>query len=229
MKPVQFGLWLQFAEAIHIRTLSYQIFTTLSGKSPEQEPEPVMERGVRLRLNRGKMTVSWRPTSCQVASEEISDISNKKQYIDRIISILETINGISKIGKLRNKRLLTYWILPTLQYDFVSLERKYREMMITKNDISNTAYDSSTIFDIKRDKWILHHQSGAMEPQQLQQNYLSFKLDNLPKAFVFLEASLLDNTMIEYSRGEVYGFMERALEICISHMEEFNRFWEGRL
>jgi hypothetical protein len=229
MKPVQFGLWLRFAKPIYIRTLSYQIFKTLSGESPKQEPEPVMERGVRLRLDKDKMTVSWMPTYCQITSEEIPDISNKKQYIDRIISVLETINGIAKIEKLRSKRLLTYWILLTPQYDFVSLERKYREMMITKNDISNTAYDSTAIFDIRRDKWILHHQSGPMEPQQLQQDYLSFKLDNLPKTFIFLETSLLDNTMIEYSRGEVYSFMERALELCISHMEEFNRICEGCL
>jgi hypothetical protein len=229
MKPVQFGLWVQFAKAINIRTLSYQIFTTLSGELPKQEPEAVMERGVKLRLDKDKMTVSWMPTHCQITSEKISDISNKKQYIDRIISVLETINGIAKIEKLRSKRLLTYWILLTPQYDFVSLERKYREMMITKNDISNTAYDSTAIFDIRRDKWILHHQSGPMEPQQLQQNYLSFKLDNLQKTFIFLEASLLDNTMIEYSKGEVYSFMERALEICISHMEEFNRICEGCL
>lgn len=229
MKPVQVGLWLRFAKAIHTRTLSYHIFTTLTGELPEKEPEPVMERGVKLRLNKGKMGISWMPAYCQIASEEISDISNKKQYFDRIISILETINGIAKIEKLRDKRLLTYWILPTPQYDFVSLERKYREMMVTKNDISNAAYDSSTIFDIRADKWSLHHQSGAMEPQQLQEKYLNFKLDNLPKTFIFLEASLLDKTVLEYSRDEVYSFMERALEICISHMEEFNRMCGGCL
>jgi len=226
VKPIQFGLWLQFAEAIHIRTLSYQIFTILSGESPKKEPEPVMERGVRLRLNKGKMAVLWQPSYCRITSEEISDISNKKQHIDRIISDLEVINGIAKIGKLSNKKLLTYWVLPTPQYDFVSLERKYREMMITKNDISNTTYDSSTILDIKKDKWILHHQSGAMEPQQLEREYLSFKLDNLPKAFIFLEASLTDNTVVEYSSEEVYNFMEGGVEICISHMEEFNRICE---
>lgn len=227
MKLVQVALWLQFAEAMHIHSLSQQIFTILGGKS--EEPEPVIERNVWLRIHKGKMTVSWTPTSCQIASEEISDISNTKQYIDRIISILETINGVAKIEKLRNKRLLTYWILPTPQYDFVSLERKYREMMITKNDISNTAYDSSAVFDIRRDEWILHHQSGAMEPKQLQQTYLNFKLDNLPRTFVFLEASLFDDHMIEYSRGEVYSFMEKALGDCISHMEEFNRICGGCL
>jgi hypothetical protein len=229
VKPVQFALWLQFAEAMQLHSLSYQILTKLSGESPKSEPEPVMERGVRLRVNKGKMTVSWIPTYCRIALEEISDISDKKRYIDRIISVLETINGVAKIGKLRNKRLLTYWILPAPQYDFVSLERKYRELMITKNDISDTAYDSSAVFDIRRDKWILHHQSGTMEPQQLQQDYLNFKLDNVPKTFIFLEAGLTDNNMIQYSREEVYSFMEMALENCISHMEEFNRICEGCL
>jgi hypothetical protein len=229
VKPVQFALRLEFAEAMKIHSLSYQIFTTLTGKSPKPEPDIVVERGVRLRIDKDKISVSWVPTYCQIALEEISDISDKKHYIDGIISVLETINGIAKIGKLSNKKLLTYWILPTPQYDFVSLERKYREIMITKNDISDTAYDSSAIFDIKRDQWILHHQSGPMEPRQLQQDYLSFKLDNVPKTFIFLEATLTDNNMIQYSKEEVCNFMERALENCISHMEGFNRICGGCL
>lgn len=226
MKPVQFALWLQFVEEMRIHSLSYQVFTALGGKSPKTTTEPVIERGVKLKMNEGKMTVLWIPTYCHVVLEEISDISDKKHYIDRIISVLETINGVAKIGKLSNKRLLTYWILPTPQYDFVSLERKYRELMIAKNDISDTAYDSSAVFDIRGDKWILHHQSGAMEPQQLEQSYLNFKLDNAPKTFIFLEADLTDNNMIQYSKGEVRSFMEKALEDCISHMEEFNRICE---
>lgn len=229
MKPVQFVLRLQFAEAMRIHPLSYEIVTKLSGELPKPEPEPMIERGVRLQMSKGKMTISWIPTYCQIALEEISDISDARQYIDRIISVLETINGVAKIGKLSKREFRTYWILPTPQYDFVSLERKYREIMITKNDISDTAYDSSIIFDIRRDKWILHHQSGAMELQQLQKNYLNFKFDNMPKTFIFLEAVLTDNNMIQYSRGEVSSFMERALENCISHMEEFNRICEGCL
>ena len=76
------------------------------------------------------------------------------------------------------------------------------------------------------DKWILHHQSGPMESQQLQQEYLRFKLDNVPKSFIFLEATTMDNNVIQYSRGEMHSFMERSLENCVSHMEEFNRIWE---
>ena len=229
MKPVRFALRLQFVEPIRTRSLSYQIFTALSGKVPKQEPESIAERGVQIHVDKDKMTVLWIPNRCQIALEKISDIpdvSAKKHYIDRIISVLEIINEVAKIGKLSNKKLLTYWILPTPQYDFVSLQRKYSEMMFTKNDISNTAYDSSAIFDIRRDKWDLHHQSGAMEPQQLQEEYLNFKLDSVPKTFIFLEASLTDNNVLKYAMDEVCSFMEGALEMCISHMEEFNRICE---
>ena len=224
MQPVQFGLWLRFAEEIRRYSLSYQILTTLGGKLTE--PELIIERSVRLKLDNDKVSVLWNPTHCYIASENLSD---KKHYIDRIISVLETINGVATIEKLSNRRFQTYWILPTPQYDFVSLERKYRETMITQNDVSNAAYDSTTIFDIRGDKWILHHQSGAMEPQQLQQTYLDFKLDNVPKTFIFLEATTMDKNVIQYSREEMRSFMERSLENCVSHMEEFKRIWEGRL
>ncbi len=224
MQPVQFGLRLQFLEKIRRYSLSYEIFTTLGKKLPE--PEPNIERGVRLRLNEDKVSVTWDPTHCLITSENVLD---KKHCIDRIISVVETINMVAMIEKLSSRRLQTCWILPTLQYDFVSLERKYRETMVTQNDVSNAAYDSSTIFDIRGDKWTLHHQSGAMEPRQLQQDYLHFKLDNVPKTLIFLEASIVDNNMIQYSREEMHSFMERSLENCISHMEEFNRIWEGHL
>jgi hypothetical protein len=229
VKPVQFCLQLQFAETVRMYPLSYQIFTRLTEEPLKPKPEPIIDRGARLKLEKDKMTVVWVPTYCRIALEELSDIpdaSDKKHYIDRIISTFETVNEVAKIGKLSYQRLLTYWILPTPQYDFVSLERKYREIMITKNDISDTAYDSTVIFDIGKDKWDLHHQSGAMEPQQLHKEYLTFKIDNVPKTFIFLEASLTDKNVLQYSREEASSFMERALEICISHMEEFNRVWE---
>ena len=226
MKPVQFVLRLQFAEAMRTHSLSYEVFTALGGKLPETETEPVIERGVRLLLSKEKIAVLWLPTRCQIAVEDISD---EKHCIDRIIAVLETIDGAVKIGKLNSRELLTYRILPTPQYDFVSLERKYREMMIAKNEVSDSVYDSSAILDIRRGKWILHHQSGAMEPKQLQKNYLTFKLDNMPKTFIFLQAGLIDTTMIEYSREEVYSFMETGQENCISHMDEFNRICEGHL
>lgn len=224
MKPVQFVLRLQFAEEIGIHPLSYQISTALGGES--RVPEQIIERGVRLLLSKKKIAVFWLPNRCRITIENISD---EKHCIDRIIAVLETIDGVAKIGKLKSKELVTHWILPTPQYDFVSLERKYRELMIAPNDISNTAYDSSAVFDIRGDKWILHHQSGAMQPQQLQQVYLEFKLDNVPKTFIFLEVGSTDNNVIQYSREETYSFMERSLENCVSHMEEFNRICEGCL
>jgi len=221
VQPVQFGLWLQFVEEIRRYSLSYQIVTTLGGKLPE--PERIPERDVRFKLHQDKVSIIWTPAYCFITSENVSD---KKHHIDRILSVLEIIDRVATIEKLSTRRFQTYWILPTPQYDFVSLARKYRETIITQNEVSNAAYDSSTIFDIRGDKWILHHQSGAMEPQQLQQTYLRFKLDNVPKTFIFLEATIIDRNVIQYSRGEMQGFMERSLENCVSHMEEFNRIWE---
>jgi len=224
MLPVQFGLRLRFTEEIRRYSLSYEILTTLGGKI--SEPERISERGVRLLLNEDKVSVIWAPTHCEIRVENVSD---KEHCIDRVISVLETINSVAPIEELRDSRFLTYWILPTPQYDFLSLERKYRDMMIVENDISNAAYDSSVILDISADKWTLHHQSGVMEPQQLMQEYLRFKRDDVPKTFLFLEASIFNKNVVKYSKEAIHTFMTKSLEYCVSHMEEFNRIWEGRL
>ena len=224
MQPVQFGLWLQFVEEIRGQSLSYQLLTTLGGKltEPEQIPEP----GVRFRVGQDKVAIVWMPTYCFVTSENVSD---ENPQIDRIVSALEIINRVATIEKLSTRRFQTYWILPEPQYDFVSLERKYREAMFAQNEVTNAAYDSSSFFDIRKDKLRLHHQSGAMEPQQLQETYLRFKLDNVPKTFIFLEATILDENVIQYSEGEMHKFMESSLGHCVSHMEKFNQIWESCL
>jgi len=224
VQPVQFGLWLQFEEEMHRYSLSYEIEKALSVKLPE--PEQIIEHDVRLRLNKDKVMVIWSSIYCYILSENVSD---KKHCIDKIMSTLEVINKIAMIDKLRKRKFYTHWILPTPQYDFVSLKRKYRETMFIQNDVTNAASDTSTLFDIKGDKWTFIHQSGAMEPQQLQQDYLYFKLDNVPKTFIFLAGVTEDKNVVQYSKEEMYSFMEGALESCVSHMEEFNRICEEHL
>jgi len=145
------------------------------------------------------------------------------------MTLLEKIVKIAPIGEISNRMFITHWILPAPNYDFASLERKYRETMIVENDISSVAYDSSVILDIGSDKRTLHHQSGAMAPPQLHQTYLRFKLDNVPKTFVFLEAAIWDKDVIQYSMKEMHSFMEKSLDDCVSHSKLFHQFWEGRL
>lgn len=190
------------------------------------EPEIFPERGARLEVSKDKVSVIWQPTFCRI---RIENVSNLKYCIDRIMSFLGEIDKVAPIGEVSSRIFITYWILPAPNYNFASLERKYRDTMIVENDISNVAYDSSVILDISADGRTLHHQSGAMAPPQLQQTHLAFKLDNLPKAFIFLEASILDNNVIQYLREEMHSFMESSLSDCISHSKLFGEFWEGRL
>lgn len=224
MRPVQFSLFLQFATEIYAYSHSQKILKTLGVKV--SRPETLPERGVRLKLDKDKVSVMWQPSLCHIA---IENVSNSKYCIDTIMSFLEEIGKVAPIGEIRTRRFITYWILPAPNYNFASLERKYRDMMIVENDISNAAYDSSVILDISADKWTLHHQSGPMAPPQLLQTYLRFTLDNLPKTFIFLETTILDSNVVQYSRQEMHTFMAMSLEHCISHSKAFEKLWEGHL
>lgn len=225
MQPVQFGLWLRFATEMRAQSLSQKILETLGGQvsRPERVPEPGFN--LKVREDKDKVSVAWRPSSCYIVMELVAD---REHCTATIASLLEEINEVAPVGEI-TRRVTTYWILPAPRYDFASLERKYRETMIVQNVISNSAFDSSAIFDIRADKWTLHHQSGAMAPRQLLQQYLRFKLDNLPEAFIFLEATIFDANVVKYSREETYSFMRRALDRCITHSKSFDQVWEGRL
>jgi len=224
MLPVQFGLLLRFATEIHAYSHSQRILETLGVKVTKTETLP--ERGVRLRVEQDKVAVVWQPNLCHIT---IENVSNPKHCIDVIMELLKGIVEIAPIDKTSRRMFNTFWILPAPNYNFASLERKYRDMMIVENEISSVAYDSSVILDISSGKWTLHHQSGPMAPPQLHQTYLRFKLDKVPKTFVFLEATMLDNDLIQFSLEETHNFMEKSLDDCVSHSELFHQFWEGRL
>lgn len=120
-------------------------------------------------------------------------------------------------------------MLATPNYDFISLEQLYRGKSIQQCSFANGVYDSSVILDIKIGNYSLHHQSGAMEPNQLNTDYLEYERKDLPKTFVFLYASVLDETILQYNREGMESFTREAFNYCLAHSKEFGELWERYL
>lgn len=227
MKPIQFVLLLRFAEQKRTNPLSSQVLETLGGKIPEkrQSPDVPME-GMELKVNAKKATINWDTNSCLVRIEELS---NEERTIETVLSFVDRINKIAPIEKIAMREFTVNWILPAPKHDFASLEKFYRANMIAKNEISDLAYDSSTVIDIKVDKYSIHLQSGAMEIQQLMQQYLRFKTEDIAKTFIFLETSVKEKNMIQYSMRDTSKFIKYSLECAISYSKLFENIWKGSL
>ena len=225
MRLAQFGIRLDFAEERRIYTVGQKVYEAITGEIPS-EHEPPYTPGILIRASKRKLTTAWNPERCLIALEDVSDLN---KCIETILITLEQINTVAPIYKLSKRNISTYWILPAPDYDFPSLEQKYREIMIAQNEISSLSADSSVIFDIKVGEWTLHHQSGAMLPEQLLDRYLQFKAADIPKAFLFLEASIEDEKVVEYSSEDTRNYLVTSLDYCKSHSDAFHRIWEGIL
>jgi len=225
LRLVQFGIRLDFAEERRIYTIGQRVYEAITGEV-QSKAKPEYGEGIKLRATKRKLAILWNSLWCVIALE---DVSNLDRCIETILATLEQISSAAPIYKLNKRRVITYWILPAPNYDFPSLGQKYRERMIAKNEISSLAYDSSAVFDIRMGEWILHHQSGPMWPQQLLGDYLQFKPDDIPKAFLFLEASILDERVVEYSSEDTRKYLVASLDYCKSHSDAFDRICEGIL
>ena len=227
MKPIQFVLLLRFAEQKRTNALSSQVLEVLGGKIPEKrQGTNVPMEGMELKVTAKKATINWDTNSCLVRSEELS---NEERTIETILSFVDRINKVAPIEKIATRNFTVNWILPAPKHDFTSLEKLYRATMIAKNEISDLASDSSTVIDIKVDKRIIHLQSGAMETQQLIQNSLLLKMEEMERNFIFLETSVREKNMIQYSMRNTSKFIKVSLECAKSYSKSFEKIWGGRL
>lgn len=120
-------------------------------------------------------------------------------------------------------------MLPAPEHDFTTLEHLYREKSIIQYSYMNSIYDSSVLFDSKIGNYILHHQSGPMEPDQLNTDFLEFERKGLPKTFIFLYTSILDGTRLQYNKEEMTRFIREAFNYCLTHSNKFRESWERYL
>lgn len=89
--------------------------------------------------------IGWDISSCTITLEHIDNPGN---CIETSLSLLKNINAVATINRLSSRTVTTRWLLPTPDYDFSSLERKYRETMMTQQSIQDGALGSSVILEI---------------------------------------------------------------------------------
>lgn len=224
MQLVQFELEIEFEESTKLLTPAHRVYVALGGK--ELGEKAPAEPAARVRIIDISATIIWNYDKCQISYEGSDDGGQCLQFVDRC---LDSISSAAPIGKLESRTVSTCWILPTPSHNFESLEKLYREVLVHKKALMNGAFDSSVIMDINIDQYVLHHQSGAMEPEQLNTDFLEFERQDLPNTFLFLYASILDSEVIQYSKKEMRGYLEKAFSHCTIHSEAFDKIWEGHI
>jgi hypothetical protein len=210
---------LDFTEEFRFYSVSQQLYKALTGKTSTAEE---LVEPVEFRSPKKKQLVNWDTDSCRVVMESVT---NSDECIRQMVALLQTINKVAPIGKLSRRELITHWILPAEGYRFKSLEQKYREMFITSQPTWQNVFDSSVIIDMRINDLILHHQSGAMRIKQLRQEFAEFKLESIPKVFLFLWATIESDKVVEYSAEDIDQFLATSLEHCKHHIDLLEEIW----
>lgn len=226
MQLVHFSVSLDFAEETRVPSLAEQVSFAIAGaKGAGVTKAPKV--GVHMKNDEAKLDVEWKPGGCKIVLEDITSVD---QCIETVLSQLNRIDRVAPLGEASSIDVVTHWILPAPSDDFASLERKYREAMIVNRELLwGNASDSSVIVDSKIDDCFFHHQSGAMDPGQLAEEYTVFKLKNVPAVFIFLLTRILDRSMLQYSRGRMRERLTWLLNQSKSHGDAFAQIWEGVL
>lgn len=221
-----FEIHLGFSKKHKVATPASAIFRALTGKQEPSGDKPI-EPGVRIRDEQQKQLIFWHYNSCTVLYEDRQDYDF---CINGTVNLLDRIDKIAPIRELELMRFRADWILPVVNYDFKSLEQKYREHFIKQHAIFDNCYDSSVVIYMKRNKWTLHHQSGAMNIDQLQRDYRVFPMEKTKdKLFLFLSNKVESTETIIYSNKQMKGFLDEAFKMCKNHSELFQSMMEGIL
>jgi len=227
MQAIQYLLRVQFAEPKHTRLISDRILEALGGESANKSGNRHgTTEGARLRVKENNSLTEWTTNHCKISVEELS---NPKKEIQFVLSQLEKINGVERLGQFVLTRFSIFWIIPTPAMNFHELEKIYRANMISKNVITDLALDSSVILDFDINGLVFHHQSGAMEPKQLRSQYLRYDNENIPKSFLFLETTIIYKDKLEYDKKAIEIFLDNSLRHCTTHSNSFENIWGGML
>jgi len=228
MDLIRFETLIDFSEESRVATPAESVFKALTGKDSLPRGKP-REPGVRIRNEKERRAIVWHYDSCSILFEDMPD---HNYCIDSTIKSLEKINVVAPLHRLKSRSLIIFWILPTPKYDFKSLEAKYRESFIKRSPIFDNCIDidASVIIDMKYDNCILHHQSGAMDIAQLQREYRAFGTkEGCPKLFIFLETTIRNPEVVEYSRENMEEYLHRSFEKGKAHSIDFQKIMEGIL
>ncbi len=186
------------------------------------KPEP----DVNIVSSKDKTRITWNRTIIRFKME---GQPNQIKCIENMLNTLTRINNIAPINTIFNTELQTCWILPTPNYNFPTLARKYKDTLIAHSSFKELfvgTFDYSVLFDAKIGDCQLRHQSGPMEPSQLTQVYLSFKHNrDFPGAFIFLFTRITCSNVVEYNENNIKHHVLKATEIAEKHSNTFQSIW----
>jgi hypothetical protein len=189
--------------------------------------EKPREPGVRIRDEERKSLVLWDYDSCSIIFEDRQD---HNFCVTNTVELLDRIDKIAPMLELELTGLKVDWILPVVNYDFKSLEQKYREHFFKQYPIFDNCADSSVVMDMKRNNWTFHHESGAMNIAQLRRDYRAFPMaQTKDKLFLFLGNAVESGEKIRYSNKQIKEFLDEAFKMCENHSVLFQSMMEGIL
>jgi len=219
----RFETSLDFSEKTRVITPAQAVMQRIGDKDVSKLERP-REPGARIRDEKLKLALLWTYDDCSILCEDPSDY---KQALSRTMSVLENINEVAPIGKMKLRRLRIYWTRPVTGYDFKSLERKYRGRFINESKIFDGCFDSSVIMEMKIGNFNLHHQSGIMDISQLQEQFRVFTMKQIEsRLLIFLSTTVSNTDVIEYSKRNIESFLLDSFDICQNHSNEFEKTME---
>ncbi len=214
---------LEFSEKTRVITPAQAVMQRISAKDISKLERP-FEPGARIRDEKLKFAALWTYDNCSILYEDLID---HKQAITRTLSILENINDVAPIAKIKSRRLRIFWIRPVRNYEFKPLEHKYRQCFIKESEIFDDCCDSSVVLEMSRGRLNLHHQSGIMDISQLQKDFRVFKMKKVTsKVFIFLSTTISSTDVVEYSRKSLEEFLVNSFELCRTHSDGFEKILE---
>jgi hypothetical protein len=222
MNISKFELILHFSNTLRAKT-PIQNIGLLLGEEVTEDIEPVISR-----KESEKFAIRWDYDEVGILKE---DVRNVRGCINKFLKTTKIINGAVPIGNLLKRQLVIDWIFPIDEkYNFKQLQRKYTEFFINNNELIRNTFDSSVLLDYHSEQGTLHHQSGAMQIPQLENEFRSFVIPkNNPKLFLFLETQIENGEPITYSDLDMEDFIGKSYQICRTHANVFQKIVEAVL
>jgi hypothetical protein len=103
---------------------------------------------------------------------------------------------------------------------FHELVARVKAACFQPSDLVAAAADVGLSLDERVGDATRHRQIGPMEPRQLNENFLQFKRDDLPPAFLFLGMGESRASMRPYSDDEYQPFLTDAIRWQMHDAEE---------
>lgn len=224
MNLVQLRIRIEFDDKnTSLHTPARKVFTAFGGRTRVRRPK---EPGAEIKIDDVKAQIDWDYETCLITLERTEKVD---ECIDLAVDFVRTVDSVVPIAKMKVFELGTRWIFPTKQYSFNSLNELYIQRLLSRWDYMQGTFDTGVILDIDIGDWIIHHESGPMEPKQLLERFLRFKRENLPKAFIFLHVSGRYKNVIQYSEENIRNLIEKGLDCCKLHSTSFTEVWREYL